>query len=278
MNVRDLTEIHKHKLALEKIYFAIQIEYKSAYTLDCAAKLAGLGRNQFNTLFRKWFGETFHAYLKRLGLEHAARLLRRSSLNMLDIAIAVGYETNQSFSRAFLQHFHCSPTVYRFRHQDCTGLTVSSVTLVRLSSKPILKKRFIGNYANLQGKLVEATEELDAQDHKTWRTAAIYYDDPAISNNPNMRADICIFNPHQDLSNTQFINDITPDGLFAVYIHTGPYSQIHSVFAAIADSWLPKSGYSARAEGPVCMVTYLNDPRLVAPDQLMSEIAIPVTR
>jgi AraC family transcriptional regulator len=72
---------------------------------DALAAMANYSSWHFIRAFRSAYGETPHAYLVRMRLEHARRLLRTSPLAIAEIALASGFENRCAFSRLFRQHF-----------------------------------------------------------------------------------------------------------------------------------------------------------------------------
>ncbi|NCT68209.1 MAG: helix-turn-helix transcriptional regulator [Rhodanobacteraceae bacterium] len=72
---------------------------------DALAAMASYSPWHFIRAFRSAYGETPHAYLVRLRLERARRLLRVSPLSVAEIALASGFENRCAFSRLFRQRF-----------------------------------------------------------------------------------------------------------------------------------------------------------------------------
>ena len=64
-------------------------------------------------MFASVTGFPMHTYLMRRRLTEAARMLVFSEQPVLEIALASGYETQRSFSRAFQKYFKHSPSQYR---------------------------------------------------------------------------------------------------------------------------------------------------------------------
>ena len=62
-------------------------------------------------------GQTFSQLLTSIRLENAKQLLRDTSMNVLDIALQVGYEGSDQFIRAFRKHNQTTPSEYRRRYQ-----------------------------------------------------------------------------------------------------------------------------------------------------------------
>lgn len=65
--------------------------------------------------FRRHFGLTVGAYLRRKRVAHAAILLRASRMPLAEIALACGYAGQASFARAFKAVHGVTPSVYRAR-------------------------------------------------------------------------------------------------------------------------------------------------------------------
>lgn len=63
--------------------------------------------------FRQQFGTTPGEYLRRCRLEHARKLLRKSSAGLTDIAAATGFSDQSHFSNAFRSGFGVSPGAFR---------------------------------------------------------------------------------------------------------------------------------------------------------------------
>ncbi len=82
-----------------------------------AATLAGLKRSRFHEVFRAATGETFTAYLTRLRIEAAQRLLVESRRPVLDICFHVGFNSVSRFYAAFRERSGHSPQAWRDQHQ-----------------------------------------------------------------------------------------------------------------------------------------------------------------
>ena len=63
-----------------------------------------------------------------------------------------------------------------------------------------------------------------------------------------------------------------PAGPAAVIVHVGPYDQVGASWA-MADDWLRESGHRAAGAG---WESYVDDPGVVPPSQLRTEIILPV--
>src|SRR5499427_7283905 len=77
------------------------------------ADVACFSEFHFHRIFGAVSGETLSNFTNRLRLEKAARLLRYSSQNMTEIALACGFSSSATFSRAFRSGYDTSPSQFR---------------------------------------------------------------------------------------------------------------------------------------------------------------------
>ena len=93
---------------------------------EALARMASYSLWHFIRAFRAAYQETPHAYLIRLRLERARRLLSASPLAIAEIALASGFENRCAFSRLFRERF--GVTAGAVRRGDCANLApVSAV-------------------------------------------------------------------------------------------------------------------------------------------------------
>jgi AraC family transcriptional regulator, transcriptional activator of the genes for pyochelin and ferripyochelin receptors len=75
-------------------------------------RAVGTTHTQLNRGFRRIYGTSVFGYLRRLRLEKARHLLEKGSVNVTEAALAVGYNSLSSFSRAFSGYFGLKPVSY----------------------------------------------------------------------------------------------------------------------------------------------------------------------
>lgn len=81
--------------------------------LSDVAKAAGLSQWHFQRVFRALTNETLKTYIRSRRFAKALDQLLATKLPILDIALAAGYETQESFTRAFKLCFGLTPGQYR---------------------------------------------------------------------------------------------------------------------------------------------------------------------
>lgn len=95
------------------------------------ARAVGTTHTQLNRGFRRIFGTSVFGYLRKMRLEKARDLLETGKMNVTEAAMAVGYNSLSSFSRAFSNHFGMKPMSYlkkeRLIELEFPGASVSTV-------------------------------------------------------------------------------------------------------------------------------------------------------
>lgn len=82
--------------------------------LDYIVQTSGINRNKINEILKDELGYTFSAYLNKLRLHEAARLLSENSdSNVSEIAYTVGYKNVPYFNKLFKSEYGCSPKLFK---------------------------------------------------------------------------------------------------------------------------------------------------------------------
>ena len=87
-------------------------------SLEDLAGEAQLSPFHFARMFKQSIGVPPRVYLTQLRIEKACELLEMTDLPVTEIALEVGYSSNQVLARVFLKHRHMSPTDYRRAVRD----------------------------------------------------------------------------------------------------------------------------------------------------------------
>lgn len=74
-----------------------------------------VGYSQFycSSKFHEYVGITFKQYLSKRRLALAAIEVKNTKNRLLDIALKYGFSCQESFTRAFVDAYGCTPTQYR---------------------------------------------------------------------------------------------------------------------------------------------------------------------
>lgn len=118
----------------------IEENYLEDISLDDIAGHVGYSKYHLNRMFFDRTGQTLHKYIRERRLTHAADMLVNTEQPIVDIALGIGYTSQQSFTLAFKQMFGCTPNKYRstyvvFERLECcyTSSKPNGSATIRLS-------------------------------------------------------------------------------------------------------------------------------------------------
>lgn len=117
--------------------------------LRAVSRVAGMGHSNFQRTFKALTGETLKGYVRARRLGHAMDLLENTEQRVLDVAIAAGYESQESFARVFKSTVGVTPSEWRQGHRARSVLKKARIDesylehLVtgRLSTEPVFEFR-----------------------------------------------------------------------------------------------------------------------------------------
>lgn len=92
---------------------ALHAEPGAKWTLSTLARRAGMSEATLKRQFTTLVGEPPLTYLARVRIDHAARLLRTTTLGLAEVAERVGYQNESSFGRAFRRWRRLAPGQFR---------------------------------------------------------------------------------------------------------------------------------------------------------------------
>ena len=108
------TEAHA-LLRVGHVIGALEKGYSRDWKLENLLGIAHMSRSNLMRLFRQATGQSPIEYLLRLRIQKAMGLLRNSSLTITEIAVQVGFNDSNYFSRQFRQVVGDSPREFRQR-------------------------------------------------------------------------------------------------------------------------------------------------------------------
>ena len=95
-----------------KIYRYFLTEYRTASLTELASQL-GFTPSYCSAYIKKATGQNFSQLHKRFRFRKAKELLKNTSLSIVSISEAVGYNDSENFIRAFQKEYGISPSRYR---------------------------------------------------------------------------------------------------------------------------------------------------------------------
>ena len=104
---------------IKKATDIIDNDYMNDLSVENIASRVGLERCYFSVLFKKYIGQTPHAYLNSVRVKKACKLISSTDLSIAEIAIQVGLEP-AGFARMFKREMGITPG--KFKKQSMTSL------------------------------------------------------------------------------------------------------------------------------------------------------------
>jgi AraC family transcriptional regulator len=298
-----------YELAVQRAVEQVVADLDRALDLQALARRAALSPFHFHRVFRGAVGETPLELHRRLRMERAAGNLLHEDIPVTTIAFAAGYETHESFTRAFRMHYQCSPSEFRqSRHPDGSGcakpfqvelsarsgihfqlqrseppnihfmqgepimeIEIKEMPELRVATMPHLGPyhRISEAFARL-GEIAAAAGLLDPAP----TMLAIYHDDPETTPASELRSDAAIV-VSPDAKVPQGLGEQRLSaGLYACTTHVGPYEQLGDVWGRFMGEWLPRSNH--RMKDGVSYEIYRNTPATAPKEKLRTELYIPL--
>jgi AraC-like DNA-binding protein len=127
-----MVKIHQdHIDRINKVVRYIDREIATNMSLSELADLACFSPFHFQRIFKSMLGETPKQYIKRLRLEEAARIIAfYPELSILEVALRIGFQSLEAFSRAFKDYYSYSPDHYR-KAGEIERIYISQVPYMR---------------------------------------------------------------------------------------------------------------------------------------------------
>ena len=278
----DTVNSYQERISL--VLTHIQQNLDSSLTLEELAGVACFSPFHFHRVFRGMVGAAVGEHVRRLRLERAARQLRRTESPVLEIALEAGYETHESFTRAFADTFGMPPSEFRrngeasleARLPSGVPSRASGFRVRRLDAMQVAFIRHVGPY----GEAGKAWSKLYPWAAKQGllgpgtRMLGISHDDPDITPPDKLRYDAAlIVNRPVARAGEIGVREI-PAGEYATALHTGPYNCLSDSYAELAGKWLPGAGRELRSAPAIEF--YLNSPQTAPAEELRTEICLPL--
>lgn len=254
-------------------------------SLDRLAEEACMSRFHWHRVFRAMTGETLAEATRRLRLLKAANALVNQDTSLAEIAKAYGYPNTAAFSRAFSAAYSMPPGEFRERgvqlanelRQTAGVNSVFPVTIEDLPPSRAAGVLHIGPYPGIGQSFQQLGAALAAHNLFSHARAmiAVYHDAPGSKPEAELRSHAAVIIGDDFPAAVERLDyfDLV-GGRHAIMAHKGPYATLASAYEWLYGKWLPQSGENPRDAPPV--EVYVNDPRTTPPDQLRTDIRLPL--
>jgi AraC family transcriptional regulator len=254
--------------------------------LSRLADVAHLSPFHWHRVYQALYGETIAATVRRLRLARGSGYLANTGLAVAQVARRCGYPNAQSFTRAFTATYGVSPLRYRLegahiafsqaQRQTDPGDTAFVVDVRHVAAVQLAGLPHQGSYMQVGRAFEGAYTRMAAQGlaRPDMRWMAVYFDDPFAVPESQLHSCAGLSLPPGGVSLPP-LEPFTLGGcVCAVLRYRGPYASMRSAYQWLYGKWLVQSGHEV-ANLPV-FEEYLNNPRDTAPDQLLSDIYLPL--
>lgn len=91
----------------------IDTNIENRLNLDTVASRAGYSKWHLQRMFKEHTGLALGEYIRTKKLERSACRLTHSQEPILNVALAMGFDSQQSFNRSFKRHYGMAPGTWR---------------------------------------------------------------------------------------------------------------------------------------------------------------------
>lgn len=259
-------------------------------SLDRLSEVACLSKFHLHRLFSSHFEINLGKYIQLARLKRASfRLAFYPDDKIIDIALDAGFETPESFARAFKKAFGQTPTDFRkgpewrgwhdrYRHikrKRVISMEVSVIEFAPVGLAAYCHRGPIEGVNDSARIFIEWRKASGLSPRERCRTFGIVFDNPETTEPDAFRFDICGEIEGEVPENPQgVVKKQIPGGRCAVVRHRGSHEQIGETVKFLYRDWLPASGEELR-DYPVYF-HYLNFAGETPEHELLTDVHLPL--
>ena len=268
----------------------IKKHFKDEISLDEIALKAGFSPFHFHRIFSAIVGETIKVHQTRLRMELAGYKLKYSKKSITEITFECGYNSLETFSRAFRRFYGTSASQYRKACDTNSEPIIKQRPIRTISNKGIVMKLEIktfedisvltcpykGSYDNcgVAWEKLMSSPVVQKLLGKDTQSIGVCYSDPEETDEEDIRYKAAVSVPEGTEGDDGIFPEVIEGGKFAVYLYKGPYNQVNDAYKGIYGNWLPDSGYRPRTD--YSLMVHLNSWHDTPEEELLTEIRIPI--
>ena len=251
-----------------KVLEYIETHLQDDLTVENLSSVAAYSKYHFHRQFSEFFEIGLYKYIQLCRMKRASfQLFFRPHTQIIDIALANGYEGPESFSRAFKKSFGQTPSDFRKQPQwinwHKTYEKVKKMRKDHMKSANHTQQIRIVNFKETKvaafehlgdpRRIVDSIEKfikwrrLNLLPPKVSATYNIIYNNPAEIKPEEFRIDLCAA-IEEDVAENEFgvRSKTIPSGRCAVLRHIGSDDTLEKAVRYLYADWLPQSGEELR--------------------------------
>ncbi|WP_051231411.1 AraC family transcriptional regulator [Kaistia adipata] len=273
-----------YEARLNRVVDHIYANLDDTITIENLAEVACLSPYHWHRIYTAMRGETIATTIRRLRLLRAAERLANSAMAIREIAGLAGYSAVEAFGRAFKDAYGSAPAEYRargshaaFARAEARGdETAFPVLIEPASALQLVGVAHRGSYMQIDQAFGTLFGALAAQSLLGTgpRMIGLFMDDPDLVPQEALRSIACATAAPGASPAPPLVTTTIAGGAHARLRYKGPYADMRGAYRWLMGVWLPASGREA-ANAPI-FEEYLNNPRDVAPTELLTDIYLPL--
>lgn len=264
-----------HIKRINKVKHFIEQNLEQKHTLSKLAFVANFSTFHFQRIFKSVVGETPKQYIQRIRLEAAAHMMAvEPHTSILEVAIKYGFNSLESFSRAFKNYYKVSPDAFRNKNGQEKITILQSV--MSFSDQSILKKEhftapennvkakrfdvevvklppkkviFLNAYLKDSDAIANSFQRVTnwANGHnlvtKSTETFALILDYPIFTPLDKCRIQTCMTVDIKPPLSGEVNYLEVPSRIYARFSYDGGLPEMIQAVSNVVNNWLPQSGY-----------------------------------
>lgn len=264
----------------------IVADLSSQHHVDNLSQKAGLSKFHLHRIFAAQTGFEIAEYIQRRKMERALAMLNANTANsVIDIALAVGYESHSAFSRVFKQSYGITPNqvqkgayyepLIKYKKKRKQELDVPATSWLYLPELPILGKFCKGfehaSFARIASTTFEHLTELsDCSDYIACEPVGVSMNNPWSQEHREAQFFCGLLSGLEQVDKKQLELFTWPEGHYISTTYTGPYRLMWQFISQLHSRWAE--------QGKVKLTTrqviqrYLNHPRETSPEALKTQL------
>jgi len=253
-------------------------------SLDALADVAALSRFHWHRVFRAMTGNTCANVVKSVRMHRASIALVQTDQSLAEIGAHVGYPQVASFSRAFSDVYGKPPQQFREEGRTAPNpvsfqsgdMMMFDVEIRDMPARQLAALPHKGAYPEIGRTFQTLYAMIGARGlfPKIGPGVALYYNDPTETPQKELFSHAAVTLQEGVELAEDFEAVEIPAGRAAVLTYRGPYAGLPKAWDHLYSTWLTGAGEEVRHEAPY--EVYLNDPTNTAPDDLITEVVVPL--
>lgn len=276
--------VHPYEARILRVLDYIHDNPADDLSLDALADVAAMSRFHWHRAFRALTGETLAQSARRMRMHRAAVELAAGSKDIAALTRTLGFADATSFTRIFTETYGQPPGSFRamadfrpFPPTFAPGVPLMfTVDIITFPTRPLMAIAHQGPYTEISRAFEKLAAVFASRDlfGQVVHMVAVYYDDPSVSDPQALRSHAA-FQVKGPLTAAPPLDALTlPAGRHAVLHFKGPYVGLPAAYDQLYGTWLPASG-EVPSDHPSFEI-YLNSPLDTAPEDLLTEICVPL--